>query len=93
MTIYYTKYGGIIHNPEAYFKLGGEIYYSKDGAFKLKKYKKEISKPKNNKYVIDMANLFELGEYKKDLNLGYSYYNTRIRQYKYLHHIKHVLDL
>ena len=93
MTIYYTKYGGIINKPEAYFKLGREIYYSKDGAFKLKKYKKEISKPKNNKYVIDMANLFELDKYKKDLNLGYSYYNTRIRQYKYLHHIKHVLDL
>lgn len=97
MTNYYTKYGGIIHNPEAYFKLGGDVYYYKYGYFKLKKLikkrKEEKLSPKVNKSVLDKANLFELNKYNKDLKLGYSYFNTRIRQYRYVHNNTCVADL
>jgi hypothetical protein len=97
MTIYYTKYGGIIHNPDAYFKLGGDIYIDKQGALKIKNYIKKIKKeqlsPKINKSVIDKANLFELYEYNKDLKLGYSYFNTKIREYRYVYNNICVTDL
>jgi len=83
MTIYHTKYGGIIHNPEAYLKLGGDIYKDKHGYSKKKKYIKkckiEESKSKINIYIIDKANLFELQKYKRDLAFGYSYNYSRFR--------------
>lgn len=80
MTIYYTKYGGIIHNPEAFYKLGGDIYTDKRGAFKVKKDKKRQFNPKlKNKSF----NYKKIQEYKKEMNLGYSYYITRIKEYQY----------
>ena len=83
MTIYYTKYGGMIHNPTAYLKLGGNLYINKYEHFKVKNYIKRYkiirSKPKINLYIIDKASLFELQQYKKDLNSGYSYYNTYLK--------------
>lgn len=83
MTIYYNKYGGIIHgNPDEYFKSGGKVYIEKYGHFKLKnhikKLKKEIFESKN-KYIIDKVNLPELQQYNKDMKLGYSYYNNNIK--------------
>ena len=42
MTIYYNKYGAIIHgNPDEYFRLGGKVYIEKYGHFKLKNYIKK----------------------------------------------------
>ena len=88
MTIYYTKYGGIIHgDPDEYFRLGGRIYIDKYGHFKLKNYikkkKKEQLEPKKINSYIDKANLKEINDYKKELKLGYSHYITRIKEYNY----------
>ena len=88
MTIYYNKYGGIIHgNPDEYFRLGGKVYIDKYGHFKLKNYikkkKKEQYEPKKSQFITDRSNLFEMYKYKNDLNLGYSYYITRIKEYEF----------
>ena len=57
MTIYYNKYGAIIHgNPDEYFRL--ESLYKKYGHFKLKNYikkEKEELEPKKIKSIIDTA--------------------------------------
>ena len=83
MTIYYNEYGAIIHgNPDEYFRLGGRVYIEKYGHFKLKNYikkkKREELEPKKIKCIIDTASLFELQNYNKDINIGYSYYKNNI---------------
>ena len=88
MTIYYTKYGGIIHNPKAYLELGENIYTDKYGHFEMKKYIKKVNKdrltPKINLFIKDKSTIQELEKYKRDLNKGYSYYNNNIRQYSFI---------
>ena len=88
MTIYYTKYGGIVHNPDAYLALGADLYEDKDGYLKMKKYIKNIKKerlsPSKCLFIKDRSTFQELEKYKKDLKIGYSYYNNHIRQYSFI---------
>lgn len=88
MTIYYDKYGGIIHgNVDEYYRLGGKVYIDKYGHYKLKNYikkkKREMFEPKKNKTILDTANWKEIEKYKNDMKSGHSYYITRIKEYYY----------
>ena len=88
MTIYYTKYGGIVHNKDAYLASGADLYEDKDGYFKMKKYIKKLKKkrlsPSKYLFIEDRSTFQELEKYKTDLNIGYSYYNNHIKQYRFI---------